>query len=110
MFQFNSHGVLALVALAMCWALAAVLFRVGTTGSVARKLSLLLVVEGVTLISTGYLDLFLTESTRALPFYPTFFRAEEIVHTIGNCAMLALYPPFLAAALRTKLTRSSTGL
>ena len=105
MFQLNSHGVLALVAFAMCWTLAAVLFRVGTTGSVARKLSLLLVVEGVTLISTGYLDLFLTESTRELPFYPTFFRAEEIVHTIGDCAMLALYPPFLAAALRTKLTR-----
>jgi len=105
MYQFSSQGILALVAVAMCWSLAAVLFRVGATGSVARKLSLLLVVEGVTLISTGYLDLFLTESTRALPFYPTFFRAEEIIHTVGDCAMLALYPPFLAAALRTKLTR-----
>lgn len=105
MYQFSSHGILALVAVAMCWSLAAVLFRVGSTGSVARKLSLLLIVEGATLISTGYLDLFLTESTRALPFYPTFFRAEEIIHTVGDCAMLALYPPFLAAALRTKLTR-----
>lgn len=72
-------------------------------------LSLLLVVEGVTLISTGFLDLFLTESTRALPFYPTFLRLEEIVHTVGDCAMLALYPPFLAAALRTKLTRPFAG-
>lgn len=71
----------------------------------ARKLSLLLVVEGATLISTGFLDLFLTESTRALPFYPAFLRAEEIVHTVGDCAMLALYPTFLAAALRTELTR-----
>ncbi len=58
MFQANSVGILALVALAMCWGLAVVLYRVGTTGSVARKLSLLLVVEGATLISTGYIDLF----------------------------------------------------
>ncbi len=94
----------------MCWSLAAVLYRVGATGSVARKLSLLLVVEGATLISTGYLDLFLTESTRALSFYPAFFRAEEIVHTVGDCAMLALYPPFLAAALRTRLTRPFAGV
>jgi hypothetical protein len=69
----------------------------------------LLVIEGATLISTGYLDLFLTASTHALPFYPMFFRAEEIVHTVGDCAMLALYPPFLAAALRTKLTRPFSG-
>jgi len=51
------------------------------------------------------LNLFPTDSTRALPFYPTFFRADEFVHTVGDCAMLALYPPFLAAALGTKLTR-----
>jgi len=105
MLQFSPNGILALFALAMCWSLAAVLFRVGTAGSVARKLSLLLVVEGATLISTGFLDLFLTDSARALPFYPAFLRTEEIVHTVGDCAMLALYPPFLAAALRSKLTR-----
>jgi len=112
MFQFSPNGILALAALIMCWSLAAVLYRVGAPGSVARKLSLLLVVEGATLISTGYLDLFLTESTRALPFYPSFLRTEEIVHTVGDCAMLALYPPFLAAALRTNLTRpfSSDGV
>ena len=76
----------------MCWSLAAVLYRVGNTGSVARQLSLLLVVEGATLISTGYIDLLLTDYARALPFYPVFFRAEEIVHTVGDCAMLALSP------------------
>lgn len=109
MFQFSSIGLLAFLAVAMCWGLAAVLYVVGSRGSVARKLGLLLVVEGVTLISTGYIDLFLTETTRALPFYPAFLRAEEIVHTVGDCAMLALYPPFLAAALRTKLTRPFSG-
>lgn len=104
MLQFSSIGTLALVALAMCWGLAIVVFRVSPADSVGRRLSLLLVVEGATLISTGYIDLFLTEATRASSWYPTFFRIEEIVHTVGDCLMLALYPPFLAAALRTRLT------
>jgi hypothetical protein len=72
---------------------------------VARKLSLLLVVEGVTLISTGYIDLLLVPAVLEHEFYPLFYRAEEITHTLGDCAILALYPPFLAAALRTPLTR-----
>ena len=104
MLQFSSIGTLALVALAMCWSLAVVVFRISQAGTVARQLSLLLVVEGVTLISTGYIDLFLTEAARSAAWYATFYRTEEIVHTIGDCLMLALYPPFLAAALRTRLT------
>ena len=104
MLQFSSIGTPALVALAMCWSLAVVVFRVSLPGSVGRQLSVLLLVEGATLISTGYIDLFLTETARAASWYPTFFRAEEIVHTVGDCLMLALYPPFLAAALRTRLT------
>jgi hypothetical protein len=104
MLQFSSIGTLALVAFAMCWSLAVVVFRVSRAGSIARHLSLLLVVEGTTLISTGYIDLFLTETARSAGWYATFYRAEEIVHTVGDCLMLALYPPFLAAALRTRLT------
>ena len=65
MFQFNSIGVLALMALVMCWSLAVVLFRTGPREGVARQLSLLLFIEGVTMISTGYIDLFLTEAARA---------------------------------------------
>jgi len=105
MFQFDPIGILALVSVVQCWALALLLYRVSAPGSVARKLSLLLVVEGVTLISTGYIDLFLTAEARAHRWYPQFFRAEEIIHTLGDCAMLALYPPFLAVALQTKLVR-----
>ncbi len=41
MFQANPVGFVALVALAMCFSLAAVLYRVSTTGSVGRMLSLL---------------------------------------------------------------------
>jgi hypothetical protein len=104
MLQFSSIGSVALVALGMCWSLAIVVFRVSPAGSVGRQLSLLLVVEGATLISTGYIDLFLTEAARAAAWYPIFYRAEEIVHTAGDCLMLALYPPFLSAALRTRLT------
>ena len=104
MLQFSSIGTLALVALAMCWSLAVIVFRVSPAGSVARQLSLLLVVEGATLISTGYIDLFLTEAARSADWYPAFYRIEEVIHTVGDCLMLALYPPFLAAALRTKLT------
>ena len=104
MLQFSSIGMLALAALALCWGLATVLFRVSPSGSTGRQLSLLLFVEGVTLVSTGYLDLFLTEAAKTASWYPTFFRIEEIVHTAGDCLMLALYPPFLAAALKTPLT------
>jgi len=109
MFQFNPVGFLALIAFAMCLSLAAVIFRVGVPGSTARRLSLLLVIEGVTLFSTGYIDLFLGPDLRSLSFYSVWVRAEEIVHTAGDCAMLALYPPFLAGALPTPLTQFFAG-
>jgi hypothetical protein len=109
MLQASPIGFLALVAVTACWALAVVLYRVGTSGSTARKLALLLVVEGITLISTGYIDLFLTPAVRSHHLYPVWFRAEEIVHTFGDCAMLALYPPFLAVALHTRMTRPFAG-
>lgn len=105
MLQFDALGFLGLVAVIMCWILAAVLYRIESSIGAARMLAFLLVVEGVTLLSTGYVDMFLTSSVRAHPAYPTWLHAEEIVHTLGDCAMLALYPPFLALALQTKLTR-----
>jgi hypothetical protein len=105
MFEFNLTGVLALVATAMCWSLAVVLFRVGRRGTVARKLSVLLVAEGITLLSSGYIDLMFTAEVMERTWYDAWFRAEFIVHTVGDCVMLALYPPFLATALDTKMTR-----
>lgn len=105
MFHIHPIGILALVAWAMCWILAVVLYRVGTTGSVARKLSVLLVIEGLTLISTGYIDLMLAPVVQDYSWYPTWMTIEGWVHTFGDCAMLALYPPFLAAALQTRMTR-----
>jgi hypothetical protein len=105
MFQTNAMGIFGLVAVAICWAFAAVLYRVGSAGSVAHKLALLMVVEGVTLVTAGYIDLLLTPAATASSWYPTWYQATFIIHTIGDCAMLALYPPFLAVALQTKLTR-----
>ena len=105
MLQFDVLGFLGLFAVVMCWGLAIVLYRVESTSGVARMLSLLLVIEGITLVSTGYVDMLLTESVRMHPMYPQWLRSEEIVHTLGDCAMLALYPAFLARALQIKLTR-----
>jgi len=105
MIQLNSVSVLALVAVAMCWSLAVVLYRVGTTGSVARKLALLLLVEGITLLSTGYIDSMLAPELIETDFYPSWVLFEGIVHTVGDGLMLVLYPPFLAAALGIELTR-----
>lgn len=104
-FEISPIGILGLAAVAMCWSLAAWLYRVGTPGSVARRLSLLLFVEGVTLGSTGYIDLFLGPATRAHALFPQWLRIEELVHTLGDCTMLVLYPLFLSAALQTPLMR-----
>ena len=109
MIQLNYVSVLALVAVAMCWSFAVVLYRVGAAGSVARKLALLLLVEGITLISTGYIDSMLAPELTQASFYATWVMVEGIVHTLGDCAMLVLYPPFLAAALQTEFTRPFAG-
>jgi hypothetical protein len=105
MFQANAMGIFGLVSVAMCWAFAGVLYRVGATGSVARNLALLLVAEGFILVTGGSIDLFMTPAATASSWYPTFYEAEGVVHTLGDCTLLALYPAFLAAALHTKLTR-----
>jgi len=103
MFQADPRGILTIVAVAMCWTLAVVLRRVSERGSVARKLALLLVIEGVTLgpLAVGFLATSLGELARQ---YPMLSIGVTIVHTFGDCGMLALYPPFLAAALQTRIT------
>jgi len=105
MTEMDFWGTLALVAVAMSWALAGVLFRVSTPGSVARKLSLLLFVEGMTLGSSGAPTFVLTSLDQFLTAHPLLGNARDMVHAFGDCAMLALYPAFLAAALGTRMTR-----
>jgi len=105
MFQANLIGIMGLTTIAMCWAFAVVPYRVGAPGSVARKLAVLLVVEGFILITGGYPDLLFTPATLASSWISYWYQIGEIVHHFSDCVMLALYPPFLAVALQTKLTR-----
>jgi hypothetical protein len=62
MFQANPYGIMGLLTIAMCWAFAVVLYRVGAPDSVARKLAVLLVIEGfiylhgISLIVRGLTD------------------------------------------------------
>lgn len=105
MVRADLWGILALVAVAMSWTLAGVLLRVSAPGSVARKLSLLLFIEGMTLGSSAAPTFVLTSLADFLNAHPLYAEALGAVHAFGDCAMLALYPPFLAAALRTGMTR-----
>jgi len=103
-------GVLGLVAVAACWGLAVVLFRVGASGTVARKLAWLLVIEGITLLTGGFLWFVLAGDQISEQWYndnvPLAFQIGSfIIHHLGDAGMIALYPAFLAAALRTPLTR-----
>lgn len=109
MFVPNAIGIFGLVAIAACWALAVVLFRVRSPVSTGRMLAWLLVVEGVTLFTAGYLDMNFAQEVFETDWYPIWGKAGFIIHTAGDCAFLALYPPFLAAALNTKLTRPFAG-
>lgn len=109
MFQADPRGVLAVVAVVMCFVLAVVLYRVAAPGSVGRKLSLLLVIEGITLGNSSALEYLLVSPAEWLALHPTFDNITDTVHLLGDCAMLALYPPFLAAALQTRLTRPFSG-
>ncbi|MDX1460989.1 MAG: hypothetical protein R3348_08025 [Xanthomonadales bacterium] len=101
-------GLLGLAAIALCWALAVVLFRVGQAGSVARKLSVLLVVEGLVLATAGFPDFVLDLSDEFYINNVWYDIAATVLHFSGDAAMIALYPPFLAAALGTALTRPFT--
>jgi hypothetical protein len=110
MFQFDLSAFLGVVAVVMCFALAIVLYRVGEAGSVARKLALLLAVEGMTLGSTGLeVDLLDPAITENWSYDSGHLYYAAIIHYFFDCAMLALYPGFLAAALNTKLTRPFGG-
>jgi hypothetical protein len=60
MLKADPLGMLAFVAAGMCGFLSILQFRSGARGSVARKLALLLVVEGTALATSGSIDLLFT--------------------------------------------------
>lgn len=100
-------GLLGLAAVFACWGLAVVLFRVGAPGTMSRKLAWLLLIEGVTLITAGFpfflLALPLDKYDEYVPLQLQI--AQFVIHHLGDAGMIALYPAFLAVALRTRLTR-----
>lgn len=98
-------GILGLVAIAACWSLAVALYRVGTPGSVARILAVLLVVEGFTLATAGFPEFAFDIPDSFFESHPMLDWFLGLVHHLCDAAMIALYPPFLALALNTKLTR-----
>lgn len=105
MILFDITGVVALAAVAMSWSFAVVLRRSSQRGSVARRLSLLMVVEGLALATTGSIDALFPDMGAFYQRHSWFALAELMLHALADCGMLVLYPPFLAAALQTPLTR-----
>ncbi len=105
MFQADLVAAFGAVAVSLCWSLAVVLFRAGLPGSVSRRLSLLLTVEGVTLASSGVLDFFLAPEYRVGSGYVLWTQVSYVIHLLGDGGMLALYPLFLARVLDTPLVR-----
>ncbi len=105
MTQVTLIGILGLVAIAACWSLAVLLYRVSTTGSVARKLAVLLVVEGFVLITAGFPDFAFNIPDSFYELHPKLGWFMGLVHHLCDSVMITLYPPFLALALNTKLTR-----
>lgn len=106
MAPLDPWALLMVAAVALCWGLAVVLLRVGATGSAARRLALLLAVEGLALGTSGPIGRFFAHSEAEFyAAHPTILYVQNALHGLADCGMLALYPAFLAAALQTPLTR-----
>jgi hypothetical protein len=108
MYNPTLIGWLGLTAIAACWGLAVVLYRVGTAGSMARKLALLLAFEGITLATAGFPEFALGLGQQFYEANVALGIALGISHWLGDGIILALYPAFLALALQTPLTRPFT--
>lgn len=79
-----------------------------TLFSVASKnpnLSVLLVLEGFVLITAGFPEFAFNLPESIYEAYPKLDFLAGLVHHMGDAAMIAFYPPFLALALNTSLTR-----
>lgn len=98
---FDIRNLLGLAGVLMCFAFAVWLWRVGSRGSTARQLSLLLVIEGVTLGTSSALQFGVAYDPNAPPVLQIL---RSLLHHVGDVALIALYPPFLANALRTRWT------
>lgn len=105
MSDFDPRNLVGWLAVAVCLAFALVLGRTGERGSSARKLALLLVVEAVTLATSGAVAYGVNFREVFPPGepWPSTWIVRNALHAAGDVGMLALYPPFLAASLATPL-------
>jgi hypothetical protein len=104
---FDARNLPGIVAVLICVAFAVWLWRIGTRGSTARQLSVVLAIEGLTILTSGALQFGVVYPATAPPLNTAeglsgFLRA--VLHHVGDVALVALYPPFLASALRTRWT------
>ena len=104
-FEEYATGILGVIAIAACLALAVALYRVTSVSGTARMLGFLLLIEAVTLGTAGYIETVLGVTDLFYEQNSLWFQVSFAIHTFGDCAFVAFYPPFLAAALQTKLTR-----
>ena len=104
-FEPYATGIMGVVAIAACLALAVVLYRVTSISGTARMLGFLLIIEAVTLGTAGYIETVLGVTEALFEQNSLWLKISFAIHTFGDCAFVAFYPPFLAAALQTKLTR-----
>lgn len=96
-------GILGVVAIAACWGLAVMLFRVAPKGGPGRLLAWLMLCEGLALFTAGFPEF-------ALGIGPEIYQGwlgpvSAMSHFLADVGMIAFYPPFLAAALVTRFTR-----
>jgi hypothetical protein len=99
---FDPRNVPAYLAVLMCLAFAVWLWHVGTKGSAARQLSILFVVEGIVLVTSGAVRFGQAFDVNATP--GTIELGVFFAHHAADVALMALYPPFLARALGTRWT------
>lgn len=104
MSPINQVGILGLIAVAACWSLAVVVYRVSFPGTVARRLAHLLVIEGIVLVTAGFPEMAFSFSFSYYKSHPLASMLSSLAHHLGDAAMIALYPPFLAMALKTNMT------
>ena len=105
MLQGQIIGILGLIAIAACWVSAYILYRVGTIGSASLKLSVLLIVEGIVLVTAGFPEFALGLSQQFFDSHQRWSFYTALLHHLSDVVMLALYPVFLAQALDTRMTR-----
>jgi hypothetical protein len=99
------RGILAIIAVLMCFALSVIVFRVSQPDTTARQLAWLLLLEGMTLGSSSGPIFIFALGEQIFDLYPQFGYLSAVLHYACDSAMIAVDPVFLASALQTPMTK-----